>query len=152
MAIVNQGNKMSDVPAHLALAARLRIALVRVMRRQRRERSSVAITDAQYGFLSALDRLGPMTPTALAESEGVQKPFATRTLAALVDAGLAARAVDPIDGRQRIFTITPAGQSEVSTTRHLRDEFMAAWITELTDSERATLVEACALFEDLASR
>ena len=70
-------------PGPAVLAAELRMALVRAVRRLRAEKSDADLTDGQYSVLAVLDRRGPRTPGELAAHERVQPPSMTRTLAAL---------------------------------------------------------------------
>src|ERR671932_211513 len=56
------------------LAAELRVALMRTVRRLRAEKSDADLTDAQYSVLALLDRSGPRTPGEIATHERVQPP------------------------------------------------------------------------------
>jgi len=133
------------------LAGELRIALVRSTRRLRMERSSTEITDGQHSVLAALSKLGPLTPGHLADREHVQPPSMTRTVAALVAAGLVARGVHPTDRRQVLVTITSAGEQEVLETRRRRDAWLAQRLAGLTLAERATLAEATEILQRIAT-
>jgi len=133
------------------LAGELRIALVRSTRRLRMERSSTEITDGQHSVLAALSKLGPLTPGHLADREHVQPPSMTRTVAALVAAGLVARGVHPTDRRQVLVTITSAGEQEVRETRRRRDAWLAQRLAGLTLAERATLAEATEILQRIAA-
>ncbi|NLE72446.1 MAG: MarR family transcriptional regulator [Actinomycetales bacterium] len=133
-----------------ALAGDLRVAVTRAVRRIRQERSSEAITDGQYAVLAALANGGPMTPSALADHEHVQPPHMSRTLNALVTAGLVERAEHPTDGRQVVVSITDAGQLEVRETRRRRNEWLAGRLARLTADERRVLAEATVLLRRLA--
>ena len=48
--------------APAVLAAELRVALMRTVRRLRAEKSDADLTDGQYSVLAVLDRLGSKTP------------------------------------------------------------------------------------------
>ncbi|RYV49914.1 MarR family winged helix-turn-helix transcriptional regulator [Pengzhenrongella frigida] len=133
------------------LAGELRISLLRTARRVRMERSSSEITDAQYSVLHALANLGPLTPGVLADREHVQPPSMTRTVAALVEAGLAARSEHPTDRRQVLVTITTAGEQEVRETKRRRDAWLAKRLADLTLAERATLAEATEILRRIAT-
>src|SRR5919199_1016507 len=76
------------------LAAELRVALMRAVRRLRAEKSDADLSDGQYSVLAVLDRLGPRTPGEIAAHERVQPPSMTRTIAALADLGVLARAAE----------------------------------------------------------
>lgn len=133
------------------LAGELRIALLRTARRLRMERSSTDITDGQYSVLHALSKVGPLTPGELADREHVQPPSMTRTVAALVEAGLVARGEHPTDRRQVLVTITAAGEQEVRETRRRRDAWLAQRLKDLTLAERTTLAEATEILRRIAT-
>ncbi len=116
------------------------------------ERSSESITDGQYGVLAGLANLGPMTPTALAEHERVAGPPMTRTINALVDAGLVRRDEHPTDGRAVLISITEAGMAEVTETRRRRNAWLSGWLSELTPDERELLAQAAVLLERMVAR
>ena len=133
------------------LAGELRIALLRTARRVRMERSSTEITDGQYSVLHGLANLGPLTPGVLADREHVQPPQMTRTVTALVEAGLVARSEHPTDRRQVLVTITAAGEQEVRETKRRRDAWLAKRLAGLTLAERATLAEATEILRRIAT-
>ena len=133
------------------LDGELRVAVLRSSRRLRMERSSTEITDAQYSVLHALSKLGPLTPGTLAEREHVQPPSMTRTVTALVEAGLVSRGEHPTDRRQVLVTVTPAGEQEVRETRRRRAAWRAKRLAGLTLAERATLAEATEILRRIAT-
>ena len=132
------------------LAGELRIALLRTARRLRMERSSDQISDSQYSVLAALIKYGPLTPGALADREHVRPPSMTRTVTALVEAGLVSRDPHPTDRRQVVVTITAAGEREVRETRRRRDAWLAQRLRSLTPAERATLAQATQILREIA--
>ena len=123
------------------LAAELRVALMRSVRRIRQQRSSQALTDGQYSVLAALFR-SPHTPRELADREHVQPPSMTRTINALEEAGLVQRADDPDDRRQVIVALTEQGRQEVKETLRRRDAWLAQQLAKLEPEERAVLAQA----------
>lgn len=128
------------------------MAVARTSRRLRRERSSEDITDGQYAVLADLDRSGPSSPSALAQTQHVRPPSMTRTVAALTDAGLVTRAGDPDDGRRALVALTDAGLAHLRDTRRLRSAWLAERLTGLDARQRAVLAEAAALMTALADR
>ena len=126
------------------------MAVARTSRRLRRERSSEDITDGQYAVLADLDRSGPASPGALADSQHVRPPSMTRTVAALVEAGLLTRTDDPDDGRRAMVALTPAGLAHVRDTRRMRSGWLADRLAGMSAHQRAVLAEAAALLTDLA--
>lgn len=134
-----------------ALAGDLRVAMTHAVRRIRLERSDESITDGQYAALAALANKGPMTPTALAEHEHVQPPPMTRTVNALVAAGLVRRDEHPTDRRQVVLSLTEAGMAEVRETRRRRNAWLAERLATLTPAERETLAQAAVLLRRIVS-
>ncbi len=133
------------------LAAKLRLAIVWASRRQRLERSSETITDGQYGVLSSLSRLGPLTPGALADVEHVQPPSVTRMVNCLADAGLVTRSQHPTDGRAVVVEITAAGEAEVVETRRRRTAWLAGRLATFSADERQILDQAADLIDRLVN-
>ena len=132
------------------LAADLRLALVRVVRRVRVEKSDDALSDGQYAVLAALDRHGALTSAALAEHERVRPPSMTRTVACLLDAGLVDRTAHPEDGRAQMIALTPTGQSAVDETRRLRDDWLGRRLAELDEADLAVLARATDILNRVA--
>jgi DNA-binding MarR family transcriptional regulator len=133
-----------------ALAADLRISLMRTVRRLRAEKSDQDLSDGQYAVLAYLDRVGTATPRSLAEYERVQPPSMTRTLASLAEAGLVAREGHPDDGRQVIVRLTPQGRATVRETRRRRDAWLARRLADLEPAERQVLADATHLLRRIA--
>jgi DNA-binding MarR family transcriptional regulator len=131
-------------------AAELRVSLLRVARRLRAEKSDSELSDSQYSTLAVLDRVGSLTPRALAEYERVQPPSMTRTLAGLLDRGLVDRSPDPLDRRQVIVRLTEPGALAVKETRRRRDAWLARRLAELHPKERAVLAEASEILRRIA--
>lgn len=127
------------------LAAELRVALMRSVRRIRAERADDALPDSQYSVLALLDRLQPTTPRALADAEHVQPPSMTRTLNALVVAGLVERREHPGDRRQQLLAVTPSGRDLLVATRRRRDAWLTKRLAKLEPRERAVLAEAASI-------
>jgi DNA-binding MarR family transcriptional regulator len=132
------------------LASQLRIAVMRLARRLRRERSDNSLTPTQISTLATLDRLGPITLGDLAGVEYVQPPSMTRVVAGLEDLGLVRRTPHPTDGRQILLDATDAGRQLLAIDRELREAWLCHRLKELRDDERATLRAAAEILERLA--
>ncbi len=128
----------------------LRIAVMRLARRLRRERTSDALTPSQMAVLATLLREGPMSPGELAEVERVQPPSMTRILHSLRTAGLVLRTAHPTDGRQVIYTATDAAQTMVERDRKRRDQWLLHRLELLNPAEIATLEQAIPILNRLA--
>jgi DNA-binding MarR family transcriptional regulator len=133
------------------LSSTLRVSVMRLARRLRRERPDHGLGLTQLAALGTLERCGPMTPRALAEHEKVQPPSMTRTLASLESQGLVERNPHPTDGRQFIVEITADGRGLMKEDRRRRDAWLAKTIAEHTTAEeRAVLRAAAPLLDRLA--
>ena len=86
---------MSPTRNETAVASALRLAVMRLARRLRGERSDTSLTISQIAALSTLERTGPLTPRELAAAERVQPPSMTRIAASLEAAGLVHRTDHP---------------------------------------------------------
>ena len=131
------------------LTSDLRVACMRISRRVRFE-STAPVAPHQFSVLVRLEEQ-PRTPKELAAIEKVSAPSMTRTVSALVAAGLVARADDPTDGRQVILSLTPEGRRTIRDIRRRRDQWFAARLERLTDDERELLARATALLERVAA-
>lgn len=129
------------------LATALRIAILRLSRRLRAERSDASLTLSQLSALSALDHVGSCSPSALAELERVQPPSMTRIVAALEERGFAARAPHESDRRQSVIAITAQGSAVLEDTRQRATAWLEGALNGLDPDERGTLVAALPLLE-----
>jgi DNA-binding MarR family transcriptional regulator len=126
------------------------MAIVRMARRLRQQSGSEGDTSPTLtAALATVEREGPLTPSALADLEGIQRPTATRVLARLETAGLVTRTADPGDRRVAHVTITPAGRALLKRIRSRKNEYLARHLRELTPDERTTLADAASLLERL---
>jgi DNA-binding MarR family transcriptional regulator len=133
-----------------ALAAELRIALLRSARRLRAERSDEDVSAGQYSVLAFLDREGVATPGTIADFERVRPPTVTRTLATLEGLGLIERVGHPSDGRQVLVRPTEEGRRIVHATRSQRDAWLARRIADLAPAERSLLAAATDVLRRIA--
>lgn len=131
------------------LAEDLRISIARLSRRLRAQNSS-RLSVTQYAALVAVDRLGSMTPHALAASEKMRPPSMTRVVAALEEQGLLGRARHPTDGRQVILTVTDEGRKLIKETRRRKQAWLAQRLGELSTEERSVLRQAAPILEKLS--
>jgi DNA-binding MarR family transcriptional regulator len=99
--------------------------------------------------LATVEREGPLTPSALADRERIQRPTATRVVARLEAAGLVTRTADQTDRRVAHVAITPAGSALLTRIRSRKNQYLARRLRELEPEEQATLAEAAAILERL---
>ncbi|MGH3778774.1 MAG: MarR family transcriptional regulator [Pseudonocardiaceae bacterium] len=134
-----------------ALATRLRLAVVRLNRRLRAQRSTEAVVSlTQLSALSALHRHGPMCPGELASRERVQPPSMTRVIAALAGLGFVDRNPHPTDGRQAVVSLTGAGRAYVEAEVCARERWLDRRLSELSADERGVLCRAAEIIDRMA--
>jgi DNA-binding MarR family transcriptional regulator len=119
-------------------------------RRLRQEASSIGeASPTLLAALATVEREGPLTPSALAEREGIKRPTATRVVARLEAAGLATRTPDTADRRVARVAITADGRTLLKRIRTRKNQYLAKRLRELTADEQATLEQAAELIERL---
>jgi DNA-binding MarR family transcriptional regulator len=136
------------VGSDLELAPRLRLAVTRLARRLRQQ-SGEGLTPSQTSALASIERNGALTPSELATIERVQRPTATRVLAAMADRGLVRRETDVADRRVIRLKITPAGANVLRRSRSRKNAYLDRRLRELDPDELQTLERAVALIERL---
>ncbi|PXY30963.1 MarR family transcriptional regulator [Prauserella muralis] len=136
--------------ADRSLASRLRLAVVRLNRRLRAQRTSEDLSLTQISALSTLHKCGAMTPGKLAAKEGVQPPSMTRVIAALDEAGYVERTPHPTDGRQAIVSISGKGLEYVRATISAREAWLDERLAELSGEEREVLGRAAEIIDRMA--
>jgi DNA-binding MarR family transcriptional regulator len=134
-----------------AVASALRLAVMRLARRLRGERSDTSLTISQIAALSTLERSGPLTPRELAAAERVQPPSMTRIAASLEAAGLVTRTAHPSDGRQVLLAASPEGAAIVREDRRRRDAWLAQRLRDLPPEDLEVLRRAAVVLERLAA-
>ncbi|WP_158881868.1 MarR family winged helix-turn-helix transcriptional regulator [Amycolatopsis anabasis] len=143
---------MSECPHERSLASRLRLAVVRLNRRLRAQRTSQSITLTQISALSTLHKCGALTPGQLAAKEGVQPPSMTRVIAALEEIGYVERSPHPTDGRQAIVALTQRGLDYVHETISAREAWLDKRLAELSGEERELLSRAAEIIDRMAGK
>ncbi len=139
-----------DDATALALAGDLR-AVIGQFKRMFREQSSWGdMTLSQVSVLSRLDRDGPATVTNLARAEGVRPQSMGATVSALEAMGLIAGTPDPNDGRQTIWSLTPACRERIRAGRAAREDWLFHIIKKkLSAVEQEQLANSLALLKRL---
>ena len=135
------------------LAAELPVLISLLKRRQREQVSlSADLTESQLGVLRRLDSDGPTTVTALARAEAMRPQSMGANVAALEAAGLISGAPDPNDGRQTIWSLTPACRDKIKAGRTALEDWTYRMIqTHLSPPEQEELARAVELLKRLAS-
>jgi DNA-binding MarR family transcriptional regulator len=135
---------------HAGLASMLRIAVMRLARRMRAERTDETLTLSQLATLGTLDRHGPMTLGELAAYERVQPPSMTRIVSGLEERSLVVREQHTTDRRLVIVRLTEEAEVLLTVDRRRRDAWLAQRLHELTPGEREALRRVVPILEKLA--
>jgi DNA-binding MarR family transcriptional regulator len=132
------------------LAVELHGVIGKLKRRLREEAHVGDLTSSQAAVLRRLDREGPVTVTTLAKAEGVRPQSMGATVSALEAAGLVAGAADPHDGRQTMWSLTPACRRMIKESRATREDWLFRAIQEhLSADEQAELAISIELLKRL---
>jgi DNA-binding MarR family transcriptional regulator len=130
------------------LAARLRLAVLRLSRRLRQQVAG-GVTSTQFSALATVQRLGSPTLGELATSEQVRPPSMTKIVVGLEAAGLVSRRVDVDDRRVARVMLTAEGRRVLQRSRSLRTAYLARRLRVLSPEERRALGDLVRLFERL---
>lgn len=131
------------------LASNLRLAVLRLNRRLRAQRTDARVSLTHISALSTLHTLGPMTPGALAAKERVQPPSMTRIIAVLEGLGFIGRAAHPTDGRQVIVSVLPPGVDYLQAEINAREAWLDSRLSELDAEQRQILRAASDIIEQM---
>ena len=137
-------NQFADIVTTAEVAGNLRVALMRMVRRLKRE------TDGEHSIsvvaaLGSLNSRGPLTLSEWAEAEGVSRPTMTVLAGTLLTQNLIAKEPDPSDGRLVRVHVTHAGERVLEQSRTRRNAYLAKRLDTLDSKELRTLDEAATL-------
>jgi len=118
-------------------------------RRLRHERDS-ELTPSQLAILDLLGSDGQLTPTEIAQHEGVQPPTVSRTVDCLARINLVTKHDDHKDGRQVLVQLSPEGQAMLNNERTQSNLWLADKLADLDDADYTLLLRARDLLERLA--
>jgi DNA-binding MarR family transcriptional regulator len=130
-------------------AARLRLALTRLLRTLRRHGDS-SLTPSQVSALSTLEEFGAMRISTIATYESLGAPAATRVVASLEELELVTRTNDPQDKRASLIALTELGRRTLSELWRLRTLDITTMLERLSPKERATIEAALPALEKIA--
>jgi DNA-binding MarR family transcriptional regulator len=131
------------------IAADLRIIIGRLSRRLRSERQHSELSLSQISALFSLERLGPISPTALSKIERVKPPSMTKIVASLLENDLAQKTHHESDGRQFLIEITPNGQDILNKDRREKEAWLAKALSSLTATDISDITKALRALESL---
>ncbi len=95
----------------------------------------------EWRALALLGGEAPLSLNELARGAGLEKSYASRTVAGLIERGLIASQADDRDGRGKQFTLTRTGRAlyrKVFADALQRNE---AWLSVLSAGERSALLD-----------
>jgi DNA-binding MarR family transcriptional regulator len=108
-----------------ALSGDMRVVIGKLVRRVRAQSHFTGdLTWAQISVLSLLERDGPATVTMLAKAQGMRPQSMGANVSVLEAAGMIAGAQDPNDGRQTIFSLTPACRKLAQSSRAAKEDWL----------------------------
>lgn len=112
-----------------------------------RQEAGGELSPTLVAALASIDRLGPLTPSELADVERVKRPTATRIAAALEREGLIARATDPSDGRASLLTVSPEGRALMKRLRKRKNAYLSKRLRPMGEEEIETIERAVEILE-----
>ena len=131
-----------------ALAEALRGFIGNLKRQMRAQSHAGELSWSQLSMLSRLERDGSSTVTAVARAEGVRPQSMGATIREFEAAGYVTGAPDPNDGRQTLWSVTPAARDLVEAARAARQDWLQSTLQKnYTQSERDELIRAVKLLE-----
>ncbi|MDL2407417.1 MarR family transcriptional regulator [Rhizobium calliandrae] len=108
----------------------------------------VSLQSAQYPFLAAIDRGGPLTIGELAQAVGISQPGATRTVSQLLELGYVDMQASAEDQRRRLVSLTPEGQELVDYSKRSVWPRIEQAVIELCGESSGPILEQLAAIED----
>jgi DNA-binding MarR family transcriptional regulator len=120
----------------------------RAARRMRQE-AGTEMRPSRASALVTVELHGPLTPSELAEIEGVKRPTATRILRGLEGEGLIERTPDPNDGRSALISITPEGRERLRRLRRRKNAYLARRMRGLEAADVESLERSAQILEQL---
>jgi DNA-binding MarR family transcriptional regulator len=93
------------------------------------------MTPERLSALSVVEKRGPISVTALAETEMVRPATMSRMITALVEDGLVKRSGDKNDGRGVLVSVTPKGRRTFQRAQEHRLMHFAEAVESLSDEQ-----------------
>jgi DNA-binding MarR family transcriptional regulator len=130
--------------------ARLRSALLRIVRTIDRRVASDGMTSTQLSVLGRVRRDGPIGAGELAEAEGINPTMLSRVLSRLEESGLVRRTTTATDRRVVRIEITPQGRRRHDRLRAERSKVLAERLERLDTAQAEQLLQMLPALESLA--
>ncbi len=97
------------------------------------------VTVAEWAFMRVLYDVEAFAPSELAVAMGMTRGAISKLADRLVNKGLVGRFGDPVDGRAKQLSLTPAGRAKVPALAALADANEQEFFGALSDGDRSTL-------------
>lgn len=150
---VNNSPVAADELDALAVANRLRPALLRIHRYLREEAHDLGVTSTQASLLGAIQRAGGIGLGELAFQEHMSAPTLVGHVDKLQALGLLERSrSDPNDRRRVALNLTPTGEGVLKTLRERRTAWLAARLETLSPDALAVVAAAIEPLSQLVRR
>ena len=126
----------------LAVANRLRPALLKLARELRRESHALGVTGGQVSLLFQIQRNRGIGVRGLAALERISAAAMSGHVDRLERAGLVQRTPDPGDRRRHGLSVTPEGERVLRSVKSRRTAWLASRLEQLSPDELAALAAA----------
>jgi DNA-binding MarR family transcriptional regulator len=143
-------SRQSD-PKTNEIAALLHDRFARLSRQLRHMELPPGMTPERLSALSAIEKFGPISVTALADREMVRPATMSRMVSALVDDGLARRLEDKNDGRGVLVASTAKGRRSFQRAHQQRLQQLAVALNSLPPDQLAAMRSLASVLETLTS-
>ena len=131
------------------IAALLHEQFARLTRRLRTLELPNGMTPERLSALSVVEKRGPISVTALADTEMVRPATMSRMITALVEDGLVKRSGDKNDGRGVLVSVTPKGRRTFQRAQEHRLTHFAEAVESLSDEQLAAMRDLASALERL---
>jgi DNA-binding MarR family transcriptional regulator len=128
-----------EADARSEIAAVLHEQFARLTRRLRTLELPPGMTPERLSALSVIDKRGPISVTALADTEMVRPATMSRMVTALFEEGLVKRSDDKNDGRGVLISATPKGRRIYQRAQEQRLGRFAELLDSLSDEQLAAM-------------
>jgi DNA-binding MarR family transcriptional regulator len=125
--------------ARSEIAAMLHEQFARLTRQLRTLELPQGMTPERLSALSVIEKRGPISVTALADTEMVRPATMSRMVTALVEEGLVKRSEDKTDGRGVLVSTTPKGRRAYLRAQEQRLQHFAEVLDSLNDDQLAAM-------------
>jgi DNA-binding MarR family transcriptional regulator len=133
------------------VAALLHEQFARLTRRLRTLELPNGMTPERLSALSVVEKRGPISVTALADTEMVRPATMSRMITALVEEGLVKRGGDKNDGRGVLVSVTPKGRRTFQRAQEQRLTRFAEVVESLSDEQLAAMRDLATALERLTA-